>query len=389
MTRRNFWLIPDFALEEEDKPLYDQMDFRYEGGFVKDKITDPNSPPPFEFNIFIDGTMRLYKVGLAKPYVPLFFAVVSVAVLKRENRRLYNTNLSNVLTLLLFPFETYREYLQTAQIGVSYADIESFMNNFRRKFAVFREEDLDYRKMGGREIFRRRNVLLVCDTSKRGIVQKGNYLISKEDLLNHEKIKEATMARVRHIMGLLEFSCLLSASDRFSGSYILKDGLIERYSRVKDIFGIDMRTYQDMLQNVVGFIKYPRKIPPEVMANMFHLKDFEYYRWTGRPEDDEDDPNPSSDTNEIFDFVLLRFRRLPHFPDTPVGIVKLRTLKPEHNEDSLNNIIKAVLKERFPLPLDRKRIYSELFPIEEAERVAKVRLPSERRIRGLVYSLIR
>jgi hypothetical protein len=190
-------------------------------------------------------------------------------------------------------------------------------------------------------------------------------------------------------MGLLEFSCLLSASDRFSNSFILKDGLIERYSRVKDIFGIDMQTYQDMLQNVVGFIKYPRKIPPEVMANMFHLKDFEYYRWTGRPEDDEDDPNPSPDTNELFDFVLLRFRRLPHFPDTPVGIVKLRTLKPEHNEDSLNDIIKAVLKERFPLPLDRKRIYSELFPIEEAEKVAKVQLSSEGRIRGLVYSLMR
>ncbi len=216
MTRRNSWLIPDFALEEEGKSLYDQMDFHYEGGFVKDKITDTNSPQSFEFNIFISGAVRLYRVGLVKPYAPLFLAVVSVAVLKRENRRLYNIDLSNVLTLFLFPFETYREYLQTTQIGVSYADIESSINNFRRKFDVFGEQDLDYRKVGGREIFRRRNVLLVCDTSKRGIVQKGNYLISKEDLLNHKKIKEASIARVRHIMGLLEFSSLLSASDRFS-----------------------------------------------------------------------------------------------------------------------------------------------------------------------------
>jgi hypothetical protein len=45
MKRRNSWLIPDFALEKEGKSLYDQMDFRYEGGFVKDKITDTNSPP--------------------------------------------------------------------------------------------------------------------------------------------------------------------------------------------------------------------------------------------------------------------------------------------------------------------------------------------------------
>jgi hypothetical protein len=127
---RNSWLIPDFALEKEGKSLYDQMDFRYEGGFVKDKIADTKSPTPFEFNIFIGGTVRLYRVGLAKPYVPLFLAVVSVAALRRENRKLFNTKISNSLTLLLFPFETYREYLQTAQIGVSYADIESFIKNF-------------------------------------------------------------------------------------------------------------------------------------------------------------------------------------------------------------------------------------------------------------------
>jgi hypothetical protein len=60
---RNSWLIPDFALEEEGKSLYDQMDFRYEGGFVKDKIANTNSPPPFKFNIFIGGTVRLYRVG--------------------------------------------------------------------------------------------------------------------------------------------------------------------------------------------------------------------------------------------------------------------------------------------------------------------------------------
>jgi hypothetical protein len=386
---RNSWLIPDFALEEERKSLYDQMDFRYEGSFVKDEIADTNSSPPFEFNIFIGRTFRLYKVGLARPYTPFFLAVVSVAVLRRENRKLFNTSISNTLTLLLFPFETYREYLQTAQIEVSYAEIESLINNFRRSYVVFKEQDLDYRKVGGREIFGRRKVLLVCDISKRGIVQKGNYLISKEDLLNHEKIKEAAIARVRHIMGLLEFNCLLSASAKFGDSYILKDGLIERYSRVKNIFGIDRETYQAMLTNVVGFIEYPRKIPPEVMANMLNLKEFQYYKWTGRIESDEDDPNPSQDSDELFDFVLLGFRRLPHSPDTPVGIVMLQTLKTEHNEDRLKVIVQAVLRERFPLPLDPKRRYSTLYPIEEAEKVAKYLLPSEERIRGMAYALMR
>jgi hypothetical protein len=385
---RNVWLIPDFALEEEGKALYDQIDFCYEGGIVKDKITGTNSPPPFTFNIFIGGTVRLYRMGLAKPYTPFFLAVVSVAVLGRRNRKLFNTNISNTLTLLLFPFETYREYLQTAQIGVSYADIESSINNFRRKFAVFREQDLDYRKVGGREIFRRRKVLLICDTSKKGIVQKGNHLISKEDLFNHKKIKEAAIARVRHIMGLFEFNCLLSAGKMFSDGFILKNGLIERYSRVKDIFGIDRETYQAMLTNVVGFMEYPRKVPPEVMANMLHLKAFEYYKWAGRTESEEDDPSPSQDSDELFDFVLLGFRRLPHYPGTPVGIVKLQILKTEHNEDRLKDIVKAVLKERFPLPSDPKRRYSTPYPIERAENVAKVLLPSEAKIRGMVYALM-
>jgi hypothetical protein len=385
---RNVWLIPDFALEEEGKSLYDQMDFRYEGGLVKDEITGTNIPPPFTFNIFIGGAVRLYRVGLARPHTPLFLAVVSVAVLRRENRKLFGANISNTLTLLLFPFETYREYLQTAQIGVSYAEIESSINNFRRKFAVFREQDLDYRKVEGREIFRRRNVLLICDTSKRGIFQKGNYLISKEDMLNHKKIKEAAIARVRHIMGLFEFDCLLSASDMFCDGFILKNGLIERYSRVKNIFGIDRETYQAILTNVVGFIEYPRKVPPEVMTNMLHLKDFEFYKWAGRTESHEDDPNPSQDSDELFDFVLLGFRRLPHYPGTPVGIVKLQILKTEHNEDRLKDIVKAVLKERFPLPLDPKRRYSTPYPIEEAEKVAKAQLPSEGRIRGMVYALM-
>jgi len=384
---KNSWLIPYFALEEEGKPLYDQVDFYQEGSPLREKIADYKSPPPFSFNIFIDGAMRLYNVGMAKPYAPLFIAVVSVAVLKRENRKLFNTSISNTLTLLLFPFETYREYLENAQIEVSYAEIESFINNFRRSYVVFKEQDLDYRKVGGREIFGRRKVLLVCDTSKRGVVEKDHSLISQEDLSNPKKIKEAATARVRYIMGLLEFNCLLSASDKFGDSYILKDGLIERYSRVKNIFGIDRQTYQEMLKNVVGFIKYPRKVPPEVMANMLHLKDFEYYRWTGRPEDDEEGSGSSVDMEELFDFALLRFRRLPRFSDAPVGIVKLQTLKT--NPDNFKDIVKAVLQERYPLPSNHRRIYSEPYPISEAEKVAKALLPSEMKIRGLVYAFLR
>ena len=252
---------------------------------------------------------------------------------------------------------------------------------------VFKEQDLDYRKVGGREIFGRRKVLLVCDTSKRGVVEKDHSLISQEDLSNPKKIKEAATARVRYIMGLLEFNCLLSASDKFGDSYILKDGLIERYSRVKNIFGIDRQTYQEMLKNVVGFIKYPRKVPPEVMANMLHLKDFEYYRWTGRPEDDEEGSGSSVDMEELFDFALLRFRRLPRFSDAPVGIVKLQTLKT--NPDNFKDIVKAVLQERYPLPPNHRRIYSEPYPISEAEKVAKALLPSEMKIRGLVYAFLR
>jgi len=382
---RNSWLIPDFALEKEGKSLYDQLDFRYEGCFVEDKIANTNSPPPFEFNLFIGGTVRLYRVGLAIPHTPFFLAVVSVAGLRRENRRLVNANISNALTLLLFPFETYREYLQTAQSGVSYAEVESDINKFRRKYVVFKEQDLDYRKVGGREIFSRPNVLLVCDTSKRGIVQKDHVLISKEDLLNPKKTKEAATARVRYIMGLLEFNCLLSAGNLFSDGLILKDGVIERYSKVKNIFGIDRETYQAMLTNVVGFIEYP-KIPPEVMANMLNLKN-QYYKWTGRTESDEDDPNPSQDSDELFDFVLLGFRRLPHSPD--IGVVMLQTLKTEHNEDRLKAIVQAALRERFPLPSDPKRRYSAIYPIEEAKKVAKAQLPSEERIRGMAYALMR
>jgi hypothetical protein len=300
--------------------------------------------------------------------------MVSVAALGRKNRKLFWVR-SNVLTLLLFPFQTYREFLQSGQIGISYADIEKSVNKFSRSCTAFNEEDLDYGKVGGREIFKRPNVLLICDTSKRGVVQKGDYLISKEDLLNHKKIKEAAIARVRHIMGLLEFDCLLSARDRFSDGFVLKDGLIERYSRVKNVFGIDRETYQAILTNVVGFIEHPGEIPPKVMANMPHLKEFKYYKWTGRAESDEDDPNPSQDSAELFDFVLPGFRRLPRFYNTPVGIVMLQILKTEHNEDRLKAIVQAVLKERFP--------------IEEAKKVAKYQLPSEERIRGMVNALMR
>jgi hypothetical protein len=48
---RNSWLFPDFALEEAGKSLYNQMNFRYEGGFVEDKIANTNIHPPLEFNI--------------------------------------------------------------------------------------------------------------------------------------------------------------------------------------------------------------------------------------------------------------------------------------------------------------------------------------------------
>ncbi|MFZ8859973.1 MAG: hypothetical protein ACO2PP_05665, partial [Thermocrinis sp.] len=62
--------------------------------------------------------------------------------------------------------------------------------------------------------------------------------------------------------------------------------------------------------------------------------------------------------------------------------------KTDPTKDNLKDIIKAVLQERYPLPSNHRRIYSEPYPISEAEKVAKAQLPSEAKLRGLVYALM-
>jgi hypothetical protein len=391
---RDSWLIPYFALEEEGKPLYDRMDFSFgEGSIEYGKIDDITSRLIFKFDAFIDATMRLYNVGLAKPYTPLFIAVVSVAVLRRVDKKLINTPFSKSLYLLLFPFQTYREFIQKGKIQVSYIDVENFLKKVKNWFnsrglQCFYEYELNHKNKGGREIFKHNNCLIICDTSKRGVAQKGReYLISENDLYNPYRVKEAARARVRRIMNLLEFAGLIEYTEKYPNSYVLKDGLIDKFSRVCLVFGINKEFYKEKLKNIIGFIKYPREIPDTLRTKILNMGDEDYYKWIGLPKSElDEDFFISPEPDDIFTFALFRFRKLPHFFDTPIGIVKLQILKEESEKNFIREIIKAVKFEKTPLPSDVKRLYCEPFPIEEAEKVAKAQLPAEERVRGLVYS---
>lgn len=407
--KRNQIIYFDFTLVEEYGVNYmDQLSYYYDEKTTSKERVELPVKPKRKFTSFLDGTMRLYRIGnAAHTGTPLYVAVIASAVLIRgKDRFLRKAPQSRYVYVLIFPFKTYEDHIHNLVKSGKlkeefYKDLKEWIRDIRadlRSYArrhganLFEETEINHGMM--RQVFENNGTWIISDTSFTGIMYvveaKRKPLITESDLYNPNRVHEVARTRARYIMGLLEFYSAFTHLEANPNSYIMIDGLFYPYKRIGTLFGITREEYEDKIKNVVGFIKHPREIPHSIIQELITLGEGEYFSWIGGPSPSEEDatlpPMPSDPkSEEKFRFAVLRFRIKPGmFVPLPVGIIKLQTSQ----EKDIREAIEAVLYERNPVPTDRRRLYNESYPIEEAERVAKALLPSESKIRGFGLSIL-
>ncbi len=386
---RKSLFIQSYALEYEG-PLLEREEIVPVGDL---HWTDFPKESPLKFDAFLDGSMKLYRVGHASySGTPLYYACISAALLYRDQEgRLRNTTYTRNINLLLFPFEIYemvfgeavknelREFVERLRTSIVIRGQQFFTEHDVRE--TIREESLG-------SIFKHKDCWIVCDTSRSGVTEQGQIQIQKKDLGNFNVIKEKARSRVRHYMRLLEFYILKLFRERNEDSFILVDGLYPEKRHVLAPFRLENEEkYKSIVKGVIGFVKTPRDIPDSLYEHDVweNLGPYKSVYWTGRVKEQE---NVSS-LKELsgFTFSLLRFRHLPGFEANPIGVVKIQTEK-DVDLDYLRSVLSAVYRERFPFVSDIRRFLNEAYPIEQAEKVAKSFFPSESRIRGFISTVI-
>ena len=396
------------AAEEYGVNIMDQISYSCDEGSISGGSVELPVRPRRKFTSFLDGTMRLYRVGYATHTgTPLYIAVIATAVLIRgKDRRLRKAPQSRYVYVLLFPFESYKNHIyqqvQSGQLKEEFyretqewvrdirADLRSYVR--RNQADLFEETEINPGTM--RDVFDKNGTWIISDISYKGLISgregRRKPLITDSELYNPNRVHEVARTRARYLMGLLEFYSAITHLEANPGSYIMIDGLFYPYKRVGALFGITKDEYKEKMKNVVGFIKHPREIPQNIIQRVATLREGKYFSWTGGHSPSEEDktqpPIPSDPkSEEKYGFAVLRFRTKPGvFVPSPVGIIKLQTSP----QEDIRETIEAVLYERNPVPTDRRRLYNESYPIEEAERVAKALLPSESKIRGFVLSIL-
>ncbi len=395
----------ELLVEEVGVNYMDQVSYSFEGDIDQFKLKPPYKPSQ-KFTAFLDGTMRLYKVcSAAFTGTPLHVATISTALLYRgKDRHIRNTKYSKHIFLLLFPFKNYVSALgrKNPERKESIKDkIENFLFLFKRVvngfgYKVVREYELAPDKKGVDSIFGRSGTWIICDISQKGLLAykesaMSRGFVTEEMLYNPRRVREAARVRARYIMGLLEFYSACKFLQDYPEAHLMVDGLFYPYRRVKTLFEMTRNEYIEKMEKVVGFIKYPQQIPQKILPNLFTLHEGECLCWTGTPSEAEEDETYTIKEEEkiskdFFRFAVLRFRsKTGESIPSPIGIVKLQ-ISPE--KEKTEEVIKAVLYEKYPVPTDRRRLYNEPFPIEIAEKVAKSILPSEDRIKGFVLSIV-
>lgn len=350
--------------------------------------------PTKTFSAFLDGTMKLYKIGFAYfTGTPLYVAPTSVVLVVRDSSgRLYKSPYSVSFVVILFPFETYENFLsQKLSVRDATILIRDFIENLRVKlvnggFKYIDGKEIEEKVNSRKEVFSASYYWILSDTSKIGILTKGMPAIQQNDLFNPKKVKEVARARARYFMGLAEFYCAYRYLQENEDSFLLLDGAFYPYRRVGRFFNITRDEYNKAMSRAVGFIKHPQSVPLENFGMISEIVySNKFLVWNGYYDEKEVGLEKEEDNRkEIFQFVLIKFRDIGSFTSL-ANLVKLQVFNSTYDIEEVVNMVKY---EQNPIPTDRRRIYTEAYPIQLTEEIAKANLPSEERIRGLVLSAI-
>lgn len=388
---------PRFDTEAEYVVLDDQESIR--------AVRPSSDIEPVEFEAFVDGVQRtttLTRLPVTGYPVPIHLAHVgAAAVLRTKDRRLIvPPNLISDRILLIMPLTLMLEK------GWDEKDFLNFMKTFNidrdnSDEAVFKLASFDDR-------------ILLCDITHTGIgsEQGKNPRASLivEDLADPGVVSSRALGRVKWIRTIIEMLTLHRLHQEKPEAWVVVDGplifLKTQAEHMKKLLGKGFDSLIT-LKNSVGVVKDTRlRLKNEELKTVYDLNEDECSSiialsqcvdLKGSEIDKED-----YDKKHLTCFARLRRPKLGLNLPTGDGLVGVDTylstfdfdrsddVTTENMKDKVplfHAIVKGVWRERWPGVKDRKRSLTQIYPIEQTERLLHSRLYSLREMAYLASKL--
>jgi|GEM_PF-6496815 len=406
--------VPTVVEETEEFPPQEEADksetpLEIDGNlFVGNAIEDEES-----FSCFIDGTYRIARTAMYGG-VPIYIASITAAMTERAaNRRLKEIGLERHLTVVLFPFDAFNKTFKNS-IGPKIRDFKKYLEE---EYDALPDHELRGNSV---EVLQRRkkNIWMYSDVTYIGLKGAGftekDVDITEQNIFDEGKIYSRVRARVRVLMSILETANLKYYREHIERqkykdqqeNWVLIDGTINNFLKFF-CAKTNQADYYPLFNKVVGFIKTIRRNPIIDVRQIYALKEKEFLVSIASRNDEEIVVRKEMEEDNligenVWGFIYLRFRRPIGYPEaifTSKGVVKLQMrITEEHSEaddkvrldrikEKARKVAGLAVKERFPLPADRFRIWKEAVVIEETEKIAKGRLLSQEWLKNKGWSL--
>ena len=387
------------------------------------------------FSAFIDGVQRttqIYWVRLEElgVQIPIHVGHICVGIVRRDSQGKLHIDQNMIVDrlLLCMPLAGMKEYgfefeeriNELIDLGIIIEDIAITKN----PFDAFCIND-------------RYGKVILCDTTFTGIeeddrkkqwenYQKGDKvkgLLVQKELYNASRIRSRAYGRVNTLRQILEmvmlvkFKQMIMESEDINDIYILVDGpliFVSKWFRKSLKLGhlSDTEKERVILKNAVGIVKTLRARPKNIedLKKILNLKEGERTRLFKI----KDVVDVAGEEGRIMSFIephvatFLRLR-IPYeglILPSPIGLIRVdlhistlgfdtlddlescQRMEMEELNRKLNPIINGIIREKWPLVIDKGRKFSEVYPIKETENVLKARLYSTKEL-GYISTLIR
>lgn len=399
--------IPTIIEEIEEFPPLEEADKTEEILKEGDNIFIGLSQKDKEwFRCFVDGTYRIARTATYGG-VPIYLSSITAVLTERTpEKKLREVGLKKQFTVVLFPFDAFSETFRNSREG---SKIKEFRDYLKEEYKAI--PDTEFRQRDALSVIQSldsANIWIFSDITYKGL-KKPQEDIKSDNIMDEGKIYSRVKARVRVLMSILETANLKFFREKLENNayregkedWVLIDGTLNNYRK---FFCADTNQseYFPMFNKVVGFIKTIRRQPNIDMLNIYRLQEREFIVSIAGNSDLEKAIMEETQENELigeneWGFIYLRFRKPFGYPLeflTSRGIVKLQFRVdegvkgnvPKIKEKALK-IVNLAVKEKFPLPSDKSRIWKEAVAIEETEKIAKSRLSSKEWLRNRGWTL--
>jgi len=384
--------------------------------------------PTINFQAFIDGVQRttpVYWVSLEKlgTQVPVHVGHIAVGVVLRDNTGKLRCK---------FDFIKDRLLILMPLTGMERAGFEgtSLLRELIDEGNLIPDSQVAEDPISAFNIEKEVGPIVLCDTTFSGLeesmreddlkeldrnperVKKGaGALLVDELLYNTGRVRSRAQGRVNTIRQILEMLVVTKFREVYGREiYVLVDGplfFMGKWLRKHDVLGglREVEREKFVLKNAVGLVKSLRGRPKEMM----HLRNIlcmaEGERSPLMKIADAVDIGSSETFVKPHMTTYLRLRSPPEglsLP-SPVGIVRVdlhvstigcdntdqvKCMSKEEEEALLGPIVRGIRRERWPSVTDKGRMFTQVFPISETERMLHARLYSSREL-AYIYSIFR